>query len=108
MKSYLHHILMSCGVLALCGCSSVMTHTGGKPGYYPGTRASYDMLTNDETSWGLKPLVVLDMPFTAIMDTVLLPWDAFRTDKSVKARVEASEQKSQQTDAALPPADPQP
>lgn len=50
-----------------------MSHTGGgELGYYPGTRASYQMLKNDETSWGMKPLVALDMPFTAVMDTVLI------------------------------------
>lgn len=81
-----------------------MTHTGGQEGYYPGTRASYDMLTNSETGWGYKPFVALDMPFTAVMDTVLLPWDMFRTDKSVKARVEASESKNLATNSVIPPA----
>ncbi len=89
----------------ISGCSSVMTHTGGQEGYYPGTRASYSMLTDDETSWGYKPFVALDMPFTAVMDTVLLPWDMFRTDKSVKSRVEASESKNLATNSVIPPAE---
>ncbi len=80
-----------------------MTHTGGQEGYYPGTRASYEMLADDETSWGYKPFVALDMPFTAVMDTVLLPWDMFRTDKSIKSKVEASEKQNLATNSVIPP-----
>ncbi|VEB03457.1 outer membrane lipoprotein YidQ [Klebsiella pneumoniae] len=32
----------------------------------------------------MKSLVALDMPFTAVMDTLLLPWDMFRTDSSIQ------------------------
>ncbi|RKQ41296.1 YceK/YidQ family lipoprotein [Enterobacter sp. R1(2018)] len=104
IKSYLPKILLSSGMLLMSGCSSVMTHTGGQEGYYPGTRASYHMLADSETSWGYKPFVALDMPFTAVMDTVLLPWDMLRTDTSVKSRVEASERKNLATNSAIPPA----
>lgn len=55
-----------------------MSHTGGKEGTYPGTRASATMIGDDETNWGTKSLAILDMPFTAVMDTLLLPWDVFR------------------------------
>ncbi|SFU11041.1 Uncharacterized conserved protein YceK [Kosakonia arachidis] len=81
-----------------------MSHTGGKEGVYPGTRASSAMLADDDTGIGTKSLVVLDMPFTAIMDTLLLPWDLFRKDDSIKSRVEKSEQASLATDSAIPPA----
>ncbi len=105
MKRIFQKLLLSSAVTAVCGCSSVMSHTGGgELGYYPGTRASYKMLKDDETSWGMKPLVALDMPFTAVMDTVLIPWDAFRTDKSIKSRVEESENKNLATNSAIPPA----
>ncbi|WP_455548901.1 YceK/YidQ family lipoprotein [Dryocola clanedunensis] len=104
MKSSLARTIVVSGVVALSGCSSVMTHTGGQEGYYPGTKASYEMLTDDGTSWGYKPFVALDMPFTAVMDTLLLPWDMFRDDKSVKARVEASERKNLATNSVIPPA----
>ncbi|RPH23352.1 YceK/YidQ family lipoprotein [Buttiauxella warmboldiae] len=103
MKSYLPTILLGSGLLTVSGCSSVMTHTGGQEGYYPGTRASYEMLVDGETSWGYKPFVALDMPFTAVMDTVLLPWDMFRNDKSLKSQVEASERKNLATNQAIPP-----
>ena len=65
-----------------------MSHTGGKEGTYPGTRASATMIGDDETNWGTKSLAILDMPFTAVMDTLLLPWEA----------------NAQATNAVIPPA----
>ncbi len=44
----------------------MMSHTGGKEGTYPGTRASATMIGDDETNWGTKSLAILDMPFTAV------------------------------------------
>ncbi|MSE15114.1 YceK/YidQ family lipoprotein, partial [Pantoea agglomerans] len=35
-----------CCAMATTGCSSVMSHTGASQGYYPGTRASADMLSD--------------------------------------------------------------
>lgn len=81
-----------------------MSHTGGKEGTYPGTRASATMIGDDETNWGTKPLAILDMPFTAVLDTILLPWDVFRKDSSVRSRVEKSEANAQATNAVIPPA----
>ncbi|POU72870.1 YceK/YidQ family lipoprotein [Leclercia sp. LSNIH6] len=104
MKNVLIKLTIFSAVVVLCGCSSVMSHTGGKEGTYPGTRASANMLADDDTNWGTKSLVVLDMPFTAVVDTLLLPWDLFRTDKSVRSRVEQSEEKTLVTNAVIPPA----
>ncbi|EFF6776251.1 YceK/YidQ family lipoprotein [Escherichia coli] len=96
---------MICSEMTLLGgCSSVMSHTGGKEGTYPGTRASATMIGDDETNWGTKSLAILDMPFTAVMDTLLLPWDVFRKDSSVRSRVEKSEANAQATNAVIPPA----
>ncbi|MDU4269016.1 MAG: YceK/YidQ family lipoprotein [Enterobacter hormaechei] len=94
MRNVLIKLASFSGVVLLCGCSSVMSHTGGKEGTYPGTRASAAMISDDETNWGTKSLAILDMPFTAVADTLLLPWDMFRTDSSVRSRVEKSEQDS--------------
>ncbi len=102
----LQHLFLGSGLVALCGCSSMMTHTGGQEGYYPGTRASYELLKDGDTSWGIKPFVALDMPFTAVADTLLIPWDAFHTHDSVRARVEKSEQKNLATNSVIPPAAP--
>lgn len=106
-KSKMKTILIVSALLSgmvLSGCSSVMSHTGGKEGTYPGTRASSAMLSDDDTGIGTKSLVVLDMPFTAILDTLLLPWDLFRRDNSLKSRVEQSEKASLATDSVIPPA----
>ena len=105
MKNVLIKLTMFSGVVLLCGCSSVMSHTGGKEGTYPGTRASVAIISDDDTNWGTKSLVILDMPFTAVADTLLLPWDMFRTDSSVRSRVEKSEQQNLATNAVIPPAE---
>ncbi len=52
-----------CCAVASGGCSSVMTHTGASQGYYPGTRASADILTDSQASWALKPTALVDLPF---------------------------------------------
>lgn len=105
MKTLIRILLFSYSLTLLGGCSSVMTHTGGgEKGVYPGTRTSAAHLGDDNISWGFKPLIALDLPFTAVMDTVLLPWDIFRTDKSVKSRVEESEQKNHAVNSVIPPA----
>ncbi|EOV6968538.1 YceK/YidQ family lipoprotein [Escherichia coli] len=104
IRNVLLAFMICSGMTLLGGCSSVMSHTGGKEGTYPGTRASATMIGDDETNWGTKSLAILDMPFTAVMDTLLLPWDVFRKDSSVRSRVEKSETNAQATNAVIPPA----
>ncbi|EFF9712128.1 YceK/YidQ family lipoprotein [Escherichia coli] len=104
IRNVLLAFMICSGMTLLGGCSSVMSHTGGKEGTYPGTRASATMIGDAETNWGTKSLAILDMPFTAVMDTLLLPWDVFRKDSSVRSRVEKSEANAQATNAVIPPA----
>ncbi|NZB40597.1 YceK/YidQ family lipoprotein [Escherichia coli] len=104
IRNVLLAFMICSGMTLLGGCSSVMSHTGGKEGTYPGTRASATMIGDEETNWGTKSLAILDMPFTAVMDTLLLPWDVFRKDSSVRPRVEKSEATAQATNAVIPPA----
>ncbi|TPE83291.1 YceK/YidQ family lipoprotein [Escherichia coli] len=104
IRNVLLAFMICSGMTLLGGCSSVMSHTGGKEGTYPGTRASATMIGDDETNWGTKSLAILEMPFTAVMDTLLLPWDVFRKDSSVRSRVEKSEANAQATNAVIPPA----
>ncbi|MEF3098630.1 YceK/YidQ family lipoprotein [Raoultella terrigena] len=104
MKSGLLKLVLFGGMVGLSGCSSVMSHTGGKEGTYPGTRASAQMLGNSDANWGTKSLVAIDMPLTAVVDTLLLPWDMFRTDSSIKSRVEKSERETLATNSVIPPA----
>lgn len=95
-------LMMCSGIALVSGCSSIMSHTGGKEGTYPGTRASATMISESDTNWGTKSLAILDMPFTAVLDTLLLPWDFFRTDSSVRSRVERSEESTQATNDVIP------
>ena len=104
IRNVLLTLMMCSGMVLLSGCSSVMSHTGGKEGTYPGTRSSAQTLGDSDTNWGVKSLVALDMPFTAVMDTLLLPWDMFRTDSSIKSRVEKSEKATLATNSVIPPA----
>ncbi|TGD45622.1 YceK/YidQ family lipoprotein, partial [Salmonella enterica subsp. enterica serovar Poona] len=78
--------------------------TGGIECTYPGTLASATMIGKYETIWGTISMAILDMPFTAVMDTILLPWDIFRKDSSVRSRVEKSEEETKMTNAVIPPA----
>ncbi|MDU7670942.1 MAG: YceK/YidQ family lipoprotein [Escherichia coli] len=73
IRNVLLAFMICSGMTLLGGCSSVMSHTGGKEGTYP-------------------------------MDTLLLPWDVFRKDSSVRSRVEKSEANAQATNAVIPPA----
>lgn len=82
MKYRLAGLLACSALIGTSGCSSMMSHTGASQGYYPGTRASAAMLTDDQSSWALKPLALIDLPFSAVLDTVLLPWDYARADDS--------------------------
>ncbi|MFW0157949.1 YceK/YidQ family lipoprotein [Escherichia coli] len=104
IRNVLLAFMICSGMTLLGGCSSVMSHTGGKEGTYPGTRASATMIGDDETNWGTKSLAILDMPFTAVLDTILLPWDVLRKDSSVRSRVEKSEANAQETNNVIPPA----
>lgn len=102
IKKMLVTLTMCSGMAFVSGCSSIMSHTGGKEGTYHGTRASATMISESDTNWGTKSLAILDMPFTAVLDTVLLPWDLFRKDNSVRSRVEKSEERTQATNAVIP------
>ncbi|HHR6131670.1 TPA: YceK/YidQ family lipoprotein [Providencia alcalifaciens] len=71
--------------LTLSGCSSIMTHAGPTDSYYPGTKNSVDMLQHEDTGWVVKPLLVIDLPFTALMDTLLIPMDYMHSNGSQEA-----------------------
>ena len=75
-------VLVSC-----CGCSSLATHIPNKaPGPYGGVRADSKMIThpravNDSVVVGhiprgvVRAYALLDLPFSAVVDTLLLPID---------------------------------
>jgi len=113
---------MVCCAVATTSCSSVMSRTGASQGYYAGTRASADLLVDGDTSWAIRPLALIDLPFSAVLDTLLLPWDYYRSDSdksldSPRERVLQSERlahtqenlaQAQPLPPMRPPAQPQP
>ncbi len=93
MKTVLLPLVTGCAFLSTGGCSSVMTHTGGHQGYYPGTRADVTMIGSDDTSWAMTPLLIIDLPFSALLDTLLLPYDYYRQgNENTRDRIKASEE----------------
>lgn len=87
LKSALFSFVLSGGsLMTASGCSSVMTHTGGEPGYYPGTRASVAMLQDDDTGWAMTSVAAIDLPFSAVLDTLLLPYDYFHDTPRLSLR----------------------
>lgn len=71
--------------LFLSGCSSIMTHAGPSDGYYPGSKNSIKMIKDDETGWVVRPLLAIDLPFSIVMDTLLIPLDYSRSGNDAKA-----------------------
>jgi uncharacterized protein YceK len=68
-----------------CGCSSIWYHSYGKEeaGVYLGTRDDAHLLGHPgEISvpepFGY-PMCLIDLPFSAVTDTLLLPWDMTRS-----------------------------
>ncbi|HHX8941193.1 TPA: YceK/YidQ family lipoprotein [Yersinia enterocolitica] len=108
MKNTVIPFVTGCSLLLSGGCSSIMTHTSSSQGYYSGTEANVAMLKDDNTGWALRPLLAVDLPFSAVMDTLLLPYDYLRSDSedkiasSPRERIRQSEAQNQ---SAAHPAD---
>lgn len=93
-------VTAGCLCLSISGCSSVMSRTGSDQGYYAGTQANMNMMKSADTSWAMMPLLMVDLPFTALMDTALLPYDYLRSSndkatESLKTRIQQEEEKNQ-------------
>ncbi|MTD28008.1 YceK/YidQ family lipoprotein [Erwinia sorbitola] len=97
-KCHIAGMVACISLVSSSGCSSVMMHSGPSDGYYPGTRASARVLTEKDSGWVMKPLAAIDLPFSAVLDTLLLPLDYFRAGNndndsdSPRERVRRSEQ----------------
>ncbi|EBW8880506.1 YceK/YidQ family lipoprotein, partial [Salmonella enterica subsp. enterica serovar Enteritidis] len=68
-------------------------------GYYSGAKNDVKMLKHEDTGWAMTPLLALDLPLSAVVDTLLLPYDYYRSDsnpedESPRARVLRNEQAS--------------
>lgn len=100
-------------LLMLGGCASVMTRTGPPQGYYSGTKADVAVISNKNSGVISSSVAAVDMPFSALLDTVLLPYDYWRsgedkTKTSPQARLEQKEKEAQKKaqkhrDLTIPP-----
>ncbi|MCT8346151.1 YceK/YidQ family lipoprotein [Photorhabdus temperata] len=92
------------GWLLTSGCTSIMTHSGPNRGYYSGAKTNIEMLKDNDTGWVMKPLLAIDLPFSALLDTILLPYDYIKSDEdqsanSPKERIEKIEKAQHQLKA---------
>lgn len=88
---YFTGILAGLALAGTSGCSSFMSHSGPDQGYYSGTRASAKIIADSNSGWVMRPLAAIDLPFSAVMDTLLLPWDYYRagSDKALDSPMSA-------------------
>lgn len=91
--------LLTSSALMAGGCSSIMTRVGPNQGYYSGAKNDVKMIKHEDTGWAMTPLLALDLPLSAVVDTLLLPYDYYRSDsnpedESPRARVLRNEQTS--------------
>ena len=81
-----------CTLFFTSGCASTLfrgvTKANGRPMdvTYPSVRYAGDALKHPSK---LTPLILIDLPFSAALDTVMLPFDAARSRKSKKPEPEA-------------------
>ena len=63
----------------LTGCSSIMSHLdNSQQRYYPGSASVISRFHEPQTSWAMWPLMIVDLPTSALLDTLLLPYDYYR------------------------------
>ncbi|HBV38735.1 MAG TPA: hypothetical protein DEF05_03345 [Erwinia sp.] len=103
-KSHFAGLLACLSLAGTGGCSSFMSHSGPDQGYYPGTRASAKIVADSDSGWVMRPLAAIDLPFSAVLDTLLLPFDYYRsgrdkTGDSPHERVLRSEQENHTSDS---------
>ena len=68
-------LVLLAGVCALSGCASVVSRShANHDRWYPGTQQIWRDLSIDP--WYSQSLDLVDLPLSAVADTVLLPWDA--------------------------------
>ena len=76
----MRRIILTCWLLLATGCGTMMQWDVG-PAIYGGVRFDLYLFhgTNMETEFWFGLLVILDMPFSFVFDTVLLPFIALLT-----------------------------
>jgi uncharacterized protein YceK len=68
-------LVLIAALMTLCSCAAVVSRThANSDQWYPGTKQNWRDLSIDP--WYSQSLDLVDLPLSAVADTVLLPWDA--------------------------------
>lgn len=69
--------LLGVAAMMLSGCGTILgRHDGAYAGgVYPATQFDWRAMT---CSCGFPPVFILDLPFSIVSDTIMIPWDAAR------------------------------
>jgi uncharacterized protein YceK len=73
MKALLH-VILAAGLLGLTGCGSMTARwRGERGGAYPGVKMDAEHATrySTEGEW----IALFDIPLSAVLDTIMLPYD---------------------------------
>lgn len=98
MRPHIITLLLSLSLASLTGCASIEAHTDGRDKHvYPGVRSTVRQLKEAKSQWWdstcVRVMMVIDLPLSAIFDTLCLPCDIIGQAKA--SRSESSEKPSQ-------------
>ena len=91
MKRKIRGAILAASLALLCGCLNVnlRPHADANMGPYYCTRTMADAVADAfrpscgitrQMAIAFSPLTITDLPFEAIADTVMLPWDLIASD----------------------------
>lgn len=84
MKTALNLLLAAVIVTVLTGCGSISARWRGERGKpYPGVRMAADTVTHYTREGEL--IAIFDMPLSAVVDTIMLPWDLTAQEQAAPA-----------------------
>lgn len=73
MKTTLN-VCLAVTIIVLTGCTSISARWRGERGRaYPGVRMDVEHVKNYQTEGEL--IALIDLPFSALVDTLFIPWD---------------------------------
>ena len=79
------NVCLAAAILFLTGCSSITSRWRGERGRaYPGVRMDVEHVKNYKTEGEL--IAILDIPFSALVDTLFIPWDVDGEESALRAQ----------------------
>lgn len=81
MKKHLRTSVLALSIGLFSGCATFASINDGCPGVYSGVKYNRAYEDSSNVTWQRDPdqelLLLLDLPLSAAMDTILLPYTAF-------------------------------